>query len=69
MKVTLDIQDSKAAFLLELLSSLEYVTIDNNENFEVPEWHKKIVMDRVNDPNAKYVNAEEFFKKLDKKIL
>ncbi|HRG90646.1 MAG TPA: hypothetical protein PLW44_16600 [Chitinophagales bacterium] len=68
MKVTLNIDDSKAAFLLELLDSLDYVTIDS-ENLEVPEWHKKIVMDRVNDPNAKFTEAEEFFKKLDKKYL
>lgn len=69
MKVTLNIDDSKAAFLLELLGSLDYVTIDTDEQMEVPEWHKKIVMDRVNDPNAKFTEAEDFFKKLDKKYL
>ena len=47
MKVTLDIEESKAPFLLELLNSLDYVTIDGNENFEVPEWHKEIVMNRI----------------------
>ena len=69
MKVTLDIEDNKAAFLIELLSSLDYVTIDTTENFEVPEWQQEIVLERVNDPSARYINAKEFFEKLDKKIL
>lgn len=69
MKVTLDIDDSKAAFLLELLSSLDYVTIDTDTQFEVPEWHKEIVRQRISDPNARYISAEELFDKLDKELL
>lgn len=69
MKVILDIQDSKAPFLLELLEQLNYVSIVQDENFEVPEWHKKIVLERMNDPNTKFIEAEEMFKKFDKEIL
>lgn len=69
MKVTLDIEESKAPFLIELLEQLNYVSIVQDENFEVPEWHKQIVMDRVNDPNAKFIGEEEMFKKLDREFL
>jgi hypothetical protein len=68
MKVTLDIEDSKAAFLIELLESLDYVTV-TDANFEVPEWHKQIVMDRVNDPNATFIDEEELFKRLEREFL
>jgi hypothetical protein len=65
MKVTLDIDDSKAAFLLELLSSLDYVTIDTDTQFEVPEWHKEIVRQRIKDatPND-YITWDEMKKKI-----
>ena len=69
MKVTLDIEDNNAPFLIELLEQLSYVSIVRDENFEVPEWHKKIVLERINDPNAKYVPAEEVFSKLKKKLM
>ncbi len=69
MRITIDIQDTEAPFLIELLEQLNYVSIIRDENFEVPEWHKAIVMERVNDPNATYTEADEFFKKLDKEIL
>ncbi len=67
MKVTLNIEDSKAAFLMELLRSLDYVTIDS-ENQEVPEWHKQIVLDRIKSSKPEdYVPWNEAKKNLKMK--
>ncbi len=65
MKVTLNIDDSKAAFLLELLGSLDYVTIDTDEQMEVPEWHKEIVRQRIKDAKPEdYITWDEMKKKI-----
>lgn len=69
MRITIDIKDSQAPFLIELLEQLNYVSIIQEEHFEVPEWHKEVVMARVNDPKATYTSAEDFFENLDKEIL
>lgn len=65
MKVTLNIDDSKAAFLLELLGSLGYVTIDTDEQMEVPEWHKEVVRQRIKDAKPEdYITWDEMKKKI-----
>ena len=65
MKITLNIEESKAPFLLELLNSLDYVTIDGDENFEVPEWHKEIVLERIRTAKPEdYISWDEAKKKL-----
>lgn len=65
MKVTLNIDDSKAAFLLELLGSLDYVTIDTDEQMEVPEWHKEVVRQRIKDAKPEdYITWDEMKKKI-----
>ncbi len=52
MQLLLNIKDSnKANVLLEFLKSLNYINsikqVEEDQNFEVPEWHKKIVLDRI----------------------
>ena len=52
MQLLLDIKDkNKAALLLEFLKSLNYVNsvkqLDDITEFEVPEWHKELVKERV----------------------
>jgi hypothetical protein len=47
MRVTLNFPDGKAAFILELLRNLKFVTIENEE--EIPDWHKAILDKRLAD--------------------
>ena len=51
MQLVLNIPDkarNKALPLIEFLKSLEFLTIEQNtEDFEVPEWHKEIVTQRM----------------------
>lgn len=45
----IDLKNKEAKKLVEFLKSLSYLTIEetNEENFEVPDWHKKKVLNRV----------------------
>lgn len=50
MKLTLNISDNatgKATALIEYLKSLDFLTVVQEEDFTVPDWHKQIVQDRV----------------------
>jgi hypothetical protein len=45
MKITLNFPDSKAAFILELLRNLKFVSIEKTE--DIPQWHKDILDERI----------------------
>ena len=62
---TVSIPDDKKSFFEELLSSLGLEAKKENEDFIVPEWHKKIVLDRLKNPQTP-VDAFEMIDKLDK---
>lgn len=52
MQLLLNVKDkNKANLLLEFLKSLNYVNsieqLDEEQDIEIPEWHKKIVLDRI----------------------
>lgn len=53
----IDLKNKEAKKLFEFLKSLSYLKIEEtkNENFEVPDWHKKIVLNRI-----KTVKKENF---------
>ena len=57
MTYTLDINFKKkeAKKLLEYLKSLSYLNIKatKEEEFEVPDWHKKIVLNRIKTAQKK----------------
>ncbi len=44
-EVTLKIQEDKYQFFLELMAQLDFVEME--ETFEVPEFHKSIVRERL----------------------
>ena len=47
MKLTLNISDSNNALpLIAYLESLDFLTIENENDFAIPEWHKEIVLER-----------------------
>lgn len=48
--VTVAVPENKLVFFKELVKSLNFKEIDNNEpvDFDIPEEHKKIVLDRIN---------------------
>lgn len=46
MRITINIEHNHADFLLELLKSLEYVTIETEEE-DIPEWHKEMLKERI----------------------
>ncbi|OYU95788.1 MAG: hypothetical protein CFE21_11665 [Bacteroidetes bacterium B1(2017)] len=52
MKLTLNIPDvssNKAISLIEYLNSLDFITIETEEELPVPDWHKQIVRERISD--------------------
>ena len=59
MKITLDIPENKYQFFLELVKSLNFIKVDEND-FVVPEWQKKIVRDRIKDTKPEeYLSWDE----------
>lgn len=63
-----NIPDDKKSFFEELLSSLGFESKKENEDFIVPDWHKKIVLDRIK--SAKPEDYKELnWKELEKEIL
>lgn len=55
MKLTLNIPDKnseKALSLIEYLKSLDFITIEQEEDIAVPEWHKEIVRERLKNPDS-----------------
>ena len=57
MQLLLNIKDKdKANLLLEFLKSLNYVSsveqVDDEQDFEVPELHKKLVRERIKNSKA-----------------
>ena len=52
----------------KLIKTLLPETIDNTQDFEVPEWQQKIVLDRIkNSKPEDYITIEESNKRLKKK--
>jgi hypothetical protein len=55
MKLTLNIPDnssSKAIPLIAYLKSLDFLTVEEDENISIPEWHQQIVNDRIKNSNS-----------------
>lgn len=53
MQLLLNVTDNnKVDLLLDYLKSLNYVSnvekLGNDADFEVPDWHKKLVIERIN---------------------
>ena len=52
----------------KLIKTLLPETIKDTEDFEVPEWHKKIVLDRIkNSKPEDYIAWKDFKKELKRK--
>ena len=59
MKITLDIPENKYQFFLELIKSLNFITVEDRE-LTIPEWQKKIVRDRIKNTKPEdYLSWEE----------
>ena len=71
MKVTLNIQDQKAPFLLELLRSLEYVSIEEegkmNDSFVLSDNQISLLEERRKIPNKLCISREDLEQKVKKK--
>ena len=55
MKLTLNIPDSsknKAIPLIEYLKSIDFLTVDVDNETIVPDWHLEIVRDRLKNSNS-----------------
>jgi Putative addiction module component len=71
MRITINIEQNHADFLLELLKSLEYVTIETEEE-DIPEWHKEMLKERIKafEENPQdVIEWAEVKKKLHKSLL
>ena len=50
MKLTINIPDNqtnKAIPLIEYLNSLDFITVEQDENSVIPDWQKQIARDRL----------------------
>lgn len=47
MKMTINIQESKLAFFLELLQNFDFVQVDTSENLEISKEHIAILEERL----------------------
>jgi len=66
MQLLLNIPDkakNKAKPLIAFLKSLDFLTIENSEEVEIPEWHKEIVAERMNTATAKSFKSWDSAKK------
>lgn len=67
VNITINVPDSKFDKLMEFLSkNFGSITVNQTEDFDVPEWHKEIVLKRM-----KNTKKEDFFPldDLDNKIM
>jgi hypothetical protein len=64
MKLTLNVKDEKASFFIELIQNLDFVQM--NDDFDIPEEHKQIVMERIKNASPdklfKWENIKDNFK-------
>jgi len=49
MVLSVEIQDNKFNFFIELMKSLTFVKVDENQLNAIPEFHKNIVGKRLNN--------------------
>ncbi len=69
-KLTISVKESKVKQLIKYLNQLDYVKVEDEteEDFVIPEWHKKIVAKRLkNFKPAEAIEWKDAFKKLSKK--
>ena len=63
-QITLSVPDEKYEFFVELLQTLEFVSI---EDFEIPEEHKNMVRERIKTSSkenwVKWDDVKDSFKK------
>jgi hypothetical protein len=68
MKVTLDIDESKLPFFMELVKSLKFIKTDIDSDFELSETQQKIIGDRLDaieaDP-SRLSKMDDFLKEMD----
>jgi len=64
--VTINVPDNKFDKLMEFLSkNFGNITVNQTEDFDVPEWHKEIVLKRIkNAKEEDFIPWEEARKKL-----
>ena len=58
MKLTLNITDnnsSKAIPLIAYLKSLDFLTVEQDEEVTIPEWHKQTVRERIKNSSPEQV--------------
>jgi hypothetical protein len=68
MKITLTVKENKASLLLAFLKTLGYVKIEEEQELYIPEWHKKLVRERINNtPVSEYKNWNNLSEKFSSK--
>ena len=68
MKVTLDIEESKLPFFMELVKSLNFIKSDAESDFELTEFQQKIIgerLDAIESDSSRLSKMDEFLKEMD----
>lgn len=69
MKFTVSVPDKKAKTFVQFLKTIDYVNVEENKDFVVPEWHKKLVLKRIkNSKPEDYIPLDKAMKKLKKEL-
>lgn len=66
MRITLDVPQNQVEALLDFLKNLKGVTIQSQENeSDVPDWHKEIVNERLENYKSNPDDLIDFDKAMD----
>lgn len=71
MKITVNIEDDKLGFFLELLNHFDFIEIESVQNFELSDKHKDILDKRLEgfeDDSNDAISWEKFKEEMNDKL-
>ena len=67
MQLTLNIKENKVEAFINLIKTLDYVSIQEDEVLEIPQWQQDIVLNRMKNGETN-IPEEEFYKLIERKL-
>jgi hypothetical protein len=67
MQLTLNIKENKVEAFINFIKTLDYVSIQEDEVLEIPQWQQDIVMNRMKNGETNIPEAE-FYKLMERKL-
>ncbi len=67
MQLTLNIKENKVEAFINFIKTLDYVSIQEDEVLDIPQWQQDIVLDRMKSGESN-LPEEEFYKLMERKL-